>query len=401
VQTDPETRCLYHLQNLCAIGPRPLGSAENQRAADYLQGVLEACGLEVESQPFPCPLWEEVDTQLTVGQERLSAVANAFSPSCDVTAIPVAMGTMAELVSAELAGRIGLLYGELCKGHGILGAKSAFYVPEQAQELLRLLEEKQPAALITVHAQIGSLERLIRGWDLPIPSATVPAEVGLALLQRGGQPVRLQIASRGRPGEFRSVVARKAGRRAERIVLLAHLDTMANTVGAFDNGSGLAVLLALAERLGQQDWPVTLEWFLTNGEENGGVGDAEYLRRRAGEMGQIVAAINVDGAGHYLSATGVAVMGGSASFEELIAGAIAGDAGLIRSQPWYESDHTAFLFQGVPCVPITAMGVADGFIHTAADTLEWIDPAKLAKVVSLVARAIEGLQDKTPAWSRA
>jgi Iap family predicted aminopeptidase len=399
--TEPKTSCLDHVRRLCAIGPRPLGSKENQRAAAYLQGVLEACGLEIESQEFPCPLWEELGTTLTVGEEKLTAVANSFSPPCDVTASTVAVGTMAELETAQLRGKIGLLYGELSKGHGILGAKSAFYFPEPAQKLLRLLEEKKPAALITVHAQIGSLERLIRSWDLSIPSATVSAEAGLVLLRRSSQPVRLQIASRQRRSQFRSVIARKAGRRPERIVLLAHLDTLANTVGAFDNASGLAVLAVLAESLSSEAWPVSLEWFITNGEENGGVGDAEYLRRRADEMGQIIAAINVDGVGHFLSATSIALMGGSEAFQDLVAQVIANHAGVVRSEPWYESDHTAFFSHGVPCLPITSAGVAESFIHTPADMPEWLSADRLDQVVSLITEIIEGLQDKTPAWSRA
>ena len=104
MQTDSRTSCLNHIQRLCEIGPRPLGSKENQRATDYIQGVLEACGLEIESQAFPCPLWEEIGTKLQVGEEYLTAVANTFSPPCDVTASTVAVGTMAELESAKMTG---------------------------------------------------------------------------------------------------------------------------------------------------------------------------------------------------------------------------------------------------------------------------------------------------------
>jgi hypothetical protein len=42
---------MKHLEHLCSkIGPRPVGSEGNQAAADYIKGVFEASGLEVEVQ---------------------------------------------------------------------------------------------------------------------------------------------------------------------------------------------------------------------------------------------------------------------------------------------------------------------------------------------------------------
>ena len=60
---------------------------------------------------------------------------------------------------------------------------------------------------------------------------------------------------------------------------------------------------------------------------------------------------------------------------------------------------TAFFFQGVPCIPISSVGpVANE--HLPTDTVEWISPAKLSEVVSLVTEIIESLQDKSPDWCR-
>jgi hypothetical protein len=59
------------------------------------------------------------------------------------------MGTVTELEAADLAGRIGIMYGDLTKG--ALAAKGAVYNPERDQKIVQLLEEKRPAALITVN----------------------------------------------------------------------------------------------------------------------------------------------------------------------------------------------------------------------------------------------------------
>jgi aminopeptidase YwaD len=204
-----ETKLMDHLRRLCIeIGPRPIGSKQNQAAAAYIQSSLEACGLAVERQEFPCPLWKEIYTQLEVDGQRLVAVANHFSPPCDVTAPAVAMGTMAELEAAALEERVGVMHGELTKDTGF-SAKSAAHFPERVRKAVDLLEEKKPAALVTVNSKTGCLEPLIRDWEFPIASATVPAEAGLMLLQQSDQTLRLRIDSRQRPSHFCNIVARK------------------------------------------------------------------------------------------------------------------------------------------------------------------------------------------------
>lgn len=391
-----ESRVMQHLKHLCVeIGPRPVGSAANHAAADYVEAAFQAAGLEVERQEFPCPDWVEEDTLLEMDGQRLVAAANAFSPPCDVAAPAVALGTLAELEAADLAGRIGLLYGVL---NG-LSCRHAFYFPERDQQIMDLLEEKEPAAVITIHSKIGSLERLMRDWEFPIPSATVPAEVGLTLLRRANRSLHLRIESHQSPGHFCNVVAHKAGAHPERVVLLAHLDTMHNTPGAIDNASGVAVLLALAEELVAQDLPLGLEWIAVNGEENGGLGDAEYLRRQGDSLGQALAVINVDGVGGRVGVNSLTVMGASQAFQERIAQVHQRYPGVVWVAPWYEGDHSAFLSHGVPCIPLSSVGVAN-LNHLPADTVEWISPAKLGEVVSLITDVVASLQDRAPDWCR-
>jgi aminopeptidase YwaD len=392
MMTNMETKLMKHLAHLCEeIGPRPLGSQANQAAAAYIADGFAACGLEVEPQTFPCPVWEAIDTQLEIGGQSVTAWANTFSASCDVTAPTVMLGTVTELEAAELAGRIGVLYGDLTKGHGY-GARSAVYFPEHLQKTVRLLEEKEPAALLLVNPLLDCKERLMRDWEFPIPSAMVPAKAGLALLQHGGQTARLQIDARQSPSQFCNVVARKPSDRRKRITFLAHFDTMTGAPGASDNGSGVAVLLALAEALAERELPVGLEWIAVNGEEVGGVGDAAYLRQYEDELEHILALINVDGAGQRLGANSITVMGASESVEAQVRRVHGRYPGVAWVEPWYESDHSPFLWRGVPCIPISSVGGAN-IDHLPSDTVEWISPAKLVEVVSLITDIVDSLQN--------
>ncbi len=338
-----------HLHCLCVqIGPRPGGSRANHAAADYIRGIYQACGMEVEMQEFACPAWEELETRLDVNGTSLAAVANTFSPPCDVTAPTVALGTIAQLEAANLAGRIGILYGDLAAN--TLSPKSWFLKSERDDRIIRLLEEKAPAALITVQPRLGELERIFEDWEFLIPSATVPARAGLALLGEQSPTVRLRIDSRQEPGRTWNVIGRRAGAGAAagtgsgRIVLCAHYDTKFDTPGALDNGGGVATLLALAEHLSRTDLPLDLECIAFGNEDSGlPTGSELYARDREDRFGEIVAVLNFDGVGHALDVDTVAIMTHSEAFRELVDGVKQDYPGIIWTDPWPQSDHSVFV----------------------------------------------------------
>ena len=250
-----EATAISYLEHLAVqIGSRPLGSKHNQMAAEFISSSFKTSGLQTELEEFHCPLWESSETRLELDGKRYVAAANTFAPPCDVAAHGVAVGTIAELEKVELTGRIAVLYGDLTAGSG-LSVRTAYYFPERDRLVFKLLEEKHPAAVITIHSHPGSFQRLINDWQFPIPSATIPAEVGLQVLRQIGQPMRLRIESQQCPGNFGNVVGKKPGSRRERIVLCAHFDSITDAPGAIDNGSGVAVMLALAHVLARRDLP--------------------------------------------------------------------------------------------------------------------------------------------------
>jgi aminopeptidase YwaD len=393
-----ETEISRHLNRLCVeIGPRPIGSPGAHIAADYIQEVLLAAGLDVEVQDFECPAWEHQGTDLTLDGERVEAAANAFSLACDVSAPGVALGTVAELEAADLEGRVGVLYGDLTKAP--LSPKSWFLKSERDDRVIRLLEEKRPAALITVQSRPGDLERVIADWEFLIPSATVPARVGLELLRRSRPTLRLRIQSQHTPGHTGNVVARNAGHGQARIVLCAHYDTTIDTPGALDNAAGTAVLLALAQILSHSKLGHGLEWIAFSGHEYLPLGDDEYLRRCGDQLEGIVAAINFDAPGQYLGANSIAMFASSQPFQDQMAEIARGHPGVVCVDPWPQSNHSTFAWRGVPAIAFSSEGRIR-LDHLRADSIEWVSPAKLKEVVSLVIAIVESLQDKSLEWTR-
>ncbi len=390
-----------HLKQLCInIGPRPIGSRGNLAAADYIKAVFRSARLDVVEQRFDCPDWQCIETRLQVNGESYPAAANIFSPACDVNAPLVPISTVAELEQAELTGRIGVLYGDLTR-EPLIPKNCMLYNTERDQKIIRLLEEKHPAALITVNLQPACLTRLIEDWNLLIPSATVPAEGGLSLLRHCDQTIRLKIETRSMPGYSANIVGRRAGTRSEHIVLCAHYDTKVETPGALDNAAGIAVLLALAEQLTHIEANAGLEFVAFTGEEySNGEADTEYIRLKGEDLDRILAAINLDGIGYGIGANTITMMSHSSLFQAEVTRLTDKYPGIVWVEPWPQSNHSTFAQRGVPSLALSSIG-AFGLAHLPIDTFNWVSLDKLHEVVLLVTKIVESLQDKSLEWCRA
>jgi aminopeptidase YwaD len=389
-----------HLKQLCVnIGPRPIGTHGNLAAADYVTAAFRNSGLDVTEQRFDCPDWQCIETHLQVNGESHPAAANVFSPACDLNAPLVPISTVAELEQAELTDRIGVLYGDLAQ-EPLIPKNCMLYNTERDQKIIRLLEEKHPAALITVNLRPACLTGLIEDWNLLIPSATVPAEVGLSLLRDSSQTVRLKIETRSTPSHSANIVGRRGGTRPEHIVVCAHYDTKVETPGALDNAAGVAGLLALAEHFAHIEANVGLEFVAFTGEEySNGEADAEYIRLKDEDLGRILAAINLDGIGCGIGANTLTMMSHSPSFRAEVIQVTDKYPGVVWVEPWPQSNHSTFAQRGVPSLALSSIG-AFGLAHLPIDTFDWVSLDKLNEVVSLVIEIVGSLQDKSWEWCR-
>jgi len=392
---------LQHVEHLAAqIGSRPIGSRANLAAAKYIRDVFEQSGLVVEQQDIPCPDWVAELTSLALHGELLEASANTFSPSCDITAETLPVCTLAELDAAEFAGRILIFYGDLAQGE--LATKGGIYISPRDGRILQLLEERQPAGIITINPTLHARWRLIEDFDLHIPSVTVSARSGLKLLKNPGATVRMKIVARRYPSHTSNVIGRLPGEIPQRIVLCAHYDSKIDTPGAYDNAAGVGVLLTLAQTLSGRTHRHTLECVAFTGEEGAGLGDMEYARG-AGRAGygfdRVTAAVNIDGVGPFTGTTTVATFTASQAFDRLVDETMQKYPGIIRVDPWPASDHYIFYSNGVPSVALTSKGLRDAF-HTFSDTFEWISGEKLAESVRLVLDLVDPLDKKDLSWSR-
>ncbi len=369
-----------HLKRVVAFGPRPIGAASNLAAGEYIRGVFAGCGLDVEMEPYDCPYWEKGTAELECNGQKLAIFANPYSPNCDLRARTAACGTLAELQAAELAGKILLVHGVLATQ--MITPEYVIYA-QGPDPLAERIKSKKPAAVIALEGNPNNLFIFLEDWSFPIPNARVHADAGRVLMQNLGTEVHLYLNSHTSQSRTANVVARQPGQIEKRIVVCAHFDTTFDTPGALDNASGSAVLLTLAQRFAGQRTNCALEWVAFSGEDSGGVDFFPYAGAHP-DFENICAAINIDGVADWLGTITLTMLGENAEIQAAAQALVSENPDLAWVEPWYESDHSAFFFRGVPALAFSSKGWPHGTMHRPGDTAEVIDPAKLERAVDLV-----------------
>jgi aminopeptidase YwaD len=393
-----ERRIARHMEVLVnQIGERPGGSPGCLQAEDYIESVFAGFGWATERQTFECPAWVDLGAELRTDGRSFAAYTNAYSPPCDARADAVAVSTLAELESVELAGRIAIIYGELLTAP--LSPKSWFLKSDRDEKIIQLLEEKQPAALITVQKIGGGVERLVEDWEFHIPSVTVSAEVGRELLLMGVPLLELRINSSRQPGSTANMLGRSA-EQDNRVVLCAHHDTKYGTPGACDNASGVAVLLALAESLNPHDYPFRLELVSFSNEEYLPIGDDEYLRRNGGDdLSDVLACVNTDGVGQLLAPDSITAITADDEFAVTLSRLASEHEDLVWVDPWPESNHSTFAWRGVPSVAFTSTD-RRALAHHPSDDLYWSSSRRISRLIPVIHEILGLLSQNPPDWSR-
>ena len=158
----------------------------------FFQNVMREFNFRVEDQPFKC-------IDMRQGAIRLSAEAQNFEAFISPYTLAVRRqgGTGCrhlQLVNLKLwtpTGKILLLHGEIAKEQ-LMPKNFVFYNPEEHQRIYRMLEEKQPAAVISATTRnpelVGAVYPfpMFEDGDFDIPSAYMTDVEGerLAIFRR-------------------------------------------------------------------------------------------------------------------------------------------------------------------------------------------------------------------------
>jgi carboxypeptidase Q len=397
------------------VGARLAGSPGADAAVRWSADWFRRHAIPVRLEPVKVTRWIR-------GEERAEVVAEAGGrpQPLAVTALGMSAptppgGVVAEVIEVRSLGELAEI-GPRVKGRIVLFQHDMKVAADYGR--FSGLRMRGPAAA----ARLGAAAALVRSLStatlraphtgttsFPPGVAAIPAgalavedaELVHRLLGRG--PVRVRLVLGGRLADpplvpSANVVAEiRGGERPEEIVVIgAHLDAWDLGTGAIDDGAGVAMVLETMRIAAAMPRPPrrTLRAVLFMNEENGAEGAVAYHDGSIAAGTRHVAAMEADaGAGR---ASGVEVTGGPGSMELVAAMArplaslgatgVGGNGGGVDISP--------LAWAGVPLLSL-AQDTSRYFDwhHSAADTLDKVDPGELAQATAAFAWMAWALAD--------
>lgn len=382
-------RAKAHLQVLCAdIGERRVGSEGNRRATTYAKKVLQEVGWRVEETELAVVDWKTDGTSLTCGDRSYEVFSSHYSLGCSVRGELVAVCNVEQLENTDINDKIILLHEDIA-AQQIAPKNFPFWNPEEHQRLITLLEKGTPKALITATernaASAGGVYPfpLFEDGDFDIPSVFMKDTEGEKLLAHAGQAVELVSKAKRIPETAYNVIARRSEQAKNRIVVTAHVDTKIGTPGAIDNGTGVTVILLLAELLKDTKYPIELVLF--NGEDYyAAPGQIKYMEQNARHFEDILLNINIDGVGYKEGYTCFSPFELPADIEAPLHQMLRETPVIEEGTPWYQGDHSLFLQNGRPAIAVSSCWFIDhmecqDITHTAKDNLDIVNYDRVAE----------------------
>ncbi len=302
------------------------------------------------------------------------------------------------------------------------------HMPGQSHRgLLPALSEDEAALAEELRRDVTTLAGEIRERNVyEIENYHAAADfIATAIEAAGCQVEKLSFEVLRRPCYNVVGEVKGADRANEIIVVAAHYDSVVGTVGANDNGSGVAGVLALARRLGRKPMKRTVRFVAFANEEppffqTGEMGSLVYAKQCRARGDDVVAMISLETIGYYSDAKDSQQYPFPLSLVYPSTGDFIGFVGNVRSRrlvrrvvgsfrkhtqfpsegaamPGYIpgvswSDHWAFWQAGYPAIMVTDTApFRYPYYHSPADTPDKLDYERLARVVAGLARVVEEL----------
>ena len=392
-----------HLQVLCVeIGERRVGSEENRKATAYAKKVFEEFGWQTEVSELSVMDWKTDGATLTCNDQSFEVFSSEYALGCSLKGELLAIRTVSELEQANIKDKIVLLYGEIASQQ-IAPKNFPFWNPEEHQHLVALLEKGSPKALICAternSATAGGVYPfpLFEDGDFDIPSVYMKDTEGEKLLAHAGQTVELVSKAKRIPETAFNVIGRKNGETQKRIAITAHIDTKIGTPGAIDNGTGVAVLLVLAEFLKNYSGRYSIELVVFNGEDYYCVpGQVNYVKQNSDKFNEILLNINIDGAGYKEGLTCFSPFNLPENIDGVLREIFWDIPEIVEGLPWYQGDHSLFLQNACPAIAVSSQWFIENMecqqiTHTPKDNLEIVDAERVAECVQGIAKLVQTL----------
>jgi aminopeptidase YwaD len=375
------------LRHLCdEIGVRWAGTEGEHRAAAYLADQFRAFGLEVATPKVRYIGWEPLGEP----EFTLLAPEEIAFPACPYYFAAPTPGIVEGRLEYVGTALLGINEG---RDIGISGPPAA---PAGGPDRYVLLDASgEPIASVVATGAEEPRPGGFTQFTEPVVQVGRSARERLAAWRATGVEVRarLRLPTRYNTAAYSyNVIATLPGTvHPERVLVIgAHYDSVYNTVGGFDNGSGVMALVDAAEQMVRRPLPVTVRFCAFGAEEFDFLGSRHYVLslKERGELPRIVAMINLDAVGnpkeerarhHNFRVTDDRLRGAvERALSHFQVAERFGWTDILSPFPWRQvlfsrgSDYCFFAQEGVPAISCGANAGPHG--HTPLDTIANMDP---------------------------
>jgi carboxypeptidase Q len=391
-----------------SIGPRLTGSAQHQAAVDYVAGEMRKLGLEVTLEKVTVPHWvrgaESGELVSYPGQQNgfhqkivLTALGHSVAtPPDGLTAEVVVVNNLDELHALghdKVTGKIVLFNSPYDTRLRDAGYSFEAYGDAVKYRAIAPVEAVKLGAVAAMVRSVGSADYRLPHTGLTmydprlpkIPAAAVTAEDAdlLARLTKRG-PVRMKLLLQTQtlaPVVGYNVIADLKGSEnpGSYVIVSGHLDSWDLGTGAIDDGAGVAIAMQAMQTIQQLKLrPKRTIRFVAWVDEEGGISGALAYAKEFASLNHYAAFESDTGAGHpvgYFTDSSAQVLEIMKPLAPILE-----SQGVIVTRTTDEAgaDISPLSISGVPgFAPLMDSRKYFDYHHTAADTLDKVDPKEL------------------------
>jgi aminopeptidase YwaD len=400
---DPEN-LTRHLKALTeGIGVRLAGSTGERRAVEYITAEFKTVGASTKIETFPIMARDVNHQSLEIhtprGWSKFPCSLFAGAP-----------GTSGELIEAPMvffespAERQRTDLSDL-RGKAVVHLGCHF----ESRDVYKRIIDAKPAFLLCVDIRYPGDQPLADGlFPAYVKALGAVPTMNVAYLDAwewraaGADAARLRVVGGMRPGESTNVIATLPGQSLEDDVIIvgAHHDTQADSVGADDNGSGATGLLELVRVLSKHPRERTIRFISFGNEEQLSVGSAVYVRTHRAELEREVSFMfNLDSFGSRMGWNEL-LYDGSKQWGNYLRQHFEARGMYAQLIPAISPYVDAFPFQalGIPAVTLMRENCTSGrfFHHRPDDDMTRIDIDLMAKLLTCVASLLDNAANSGP-----
>lgn len=362
------------------------GTESEYKAACMIQELLQEEGVEADLEAFDVTRNHVKKVLFEVLEPYHKVYEATLYMGCVNTSEEGLVGELAYFESDTRVSRKNV-EGKIALVNGYLNRKT-----------FKALIESNAMAFISFNGNVDYKENDLDPRELReplqdignIPGVNLLVEDAMELIAHQAKKVRIITQQEVIPASSHNVICEIKGNSPDWIVCTAHYDSVPNSKGAYDNGTGVVCLIEMIRYFKNHRPKHNLRFIFCGSEERGLLGSKAYVAKHEEEKDSIQLNVNIDMIGSTMGkriamATADMSLVHFTDYYSKIKG-----FPMECSQGVYSSDSTPFADVGIPAITFARDSASGtGTIHCRYDVLEHLNERILEEDIAFIQGYVE------------